>query len=257
MIYIRLLATLLFLLSVNFAILAQKTTKIKVVTDELLGEFVLVKGGEFVMGCTDDQEDCKNWDYFQNDSNSMHFSVNSFYLAKTEVTQRQWQSVMGSNPSFHNCPDCPVENINNYDIEAFLEKLNKKSKGKYRLPTVFEWEYAARGGNMDEKSMFPGSDDLNLVAWNIKNSNKSTHPVAQKLPNELGLFDMAGNISEICLKDKNYINVNFKSHKGGSYISNKYECKIGYLEPIYYYDVPPNEYYFDFGIRLLMEVKKN
>jgi formylglycine-generating enzyme required for sulfatase activity len=252
---IRLSATLLFL-TVNFAILAQKTTKIKVITDELLGEFVLVKGGEFVIGCTDDQGNCNNWNYFKNDSNSMHCKVNSFYIAKTEVTQRQWQSVMGSNPSYHNCPECPVENINNYDIEAFLEKLNKKSKRKYRLPTVFEWEYAARGGNMDKKSMFPGSDELNLVAWNIENSNKSTQPVAQKLPNELGLFDMAGNVNEICLKEKNHIADNFKSCKGGSYISNKYECKIGYLEPIYYYDVPPIENYFDFGIRLLMEVKK-
>lgn len=157
-------------------------------------EFVLVKGGCFQMGDTfgDGREDEK----------PVHtVCVDDFYIGKYEVTQGQWQSIMGSNPSFFkNCGDkCPVEQVSWNDIQGFLAKLNAKAGRKYRLPTEAEWEFAARSGGKKEKYAGTSSDaELGKYAWYNANSGISIHPVGQKKPNGLGLYDMTGNAWEWC-----------------------------------------------------------
>jgi formylglycine-generating enzyme required for sulfatase activity len=131
----------------------------------------------------------------------------SYYMQTTEVTQGQWQAVMGSNPSdFSICgDDCPVEQVSWNDIQTFLSTLNSMGQGTYRLPTEAEWEYAARSGSATaiasgDIGFTNCSDDANLdkMGWYCYNSGDETHPVAQKQPNAWGLYDMHGNVSELC-----------------------------------------------------------
>ena len=116
----------------------------------------------------------------------------NYEMSKYEVTQGQWQAIMGSNPSyFKSCGEnCPVDQVSWNDIQEFLQKLNAKTGKQYRLPSEAEWEYACYGGSQTE---YCGGNDLNSVAWNRDNSNKTTHPVGQKQANGFGLYDMSGN----------------------------------------------------------------
>jgi formylglycine-generating enzyme required for sulfatase activity len=157
-------------------------------------EFVLIKGGCFQMG-----------DPFgegQADEKPVHaVCVDDYYIGKYEVTQGQWQSVMGNNPAFFkNCGEkCPVEQVSWNDIQEFIVKLNAKTGKKYRLPTEAEWEYAARSGGKKEKYAGTSSDvELGKYAWYSANSGGSAHPAGQKQPNGLGLYDMTGNVWEWC-----------------------------------------------------------
>lgn len=116
-----------------------------------------------------------------------------FYMQVTEVTQAQWQAVMGNSPSRMKGPDLPVEQVSWEDAQEFLKQLNAKEKGaRYRLPREAEWEYAARAGLVWEAA------NLDPVAWSLVNSDYQTHPVGQKQPNGWGLYDMLGNVWEWC-----------------------------------------------------------
>ena len=155
-------------------------------------QMVHVEGGAFTMGCTAEKRDCADFVM-----PAHRVQVGSFEISKYEVTQALWEAVMGENPSeFKNCSRCPVENVNWDDIQAFLKKLNTLTGERYRLPTEAEWEYAARGGQQSRGHQYAGSDTPDSVAWYNKNSGDVTHPVGQKHPNELGLYDMSGNVWE-------------------------------------------------------------
>ena len=152
-------------------------------------ELVLVKGGCYQMGGSYGDD--------ENGERPPHtVCLSDYYLGKYEVTQKQWQAVMGSNPAqFKECgPNCPVEKVSWNDVQVFLRKLSRKSGRTYRLPTEAEWEYAARSGGKVQQ--YAGGDSPIEFAWFVDNSGFNVHPVGQKQPNGLGLFDMTGNVWE-------------------------------------------------------------
>ncbi len=211
----------------------------KDLNEQIANQMVLVLGGKYKMGCTSEQgSDCEN-----NEKPTQHKAVSTFMMGKYEVTQLQWRAVMGNNPSYNSgCNECPVEQVNYDDIQEFLRKLNIKTGKKYRLPTEVEWEYAARGGNKSSSYRFSGSNNIGEVGWytgNFQNSKHgikgTTHPVGTKKANELGLFDMSGNVWDWCsdwykgypgsIGVSDYTGLN-RVLRGGGWVSNAQNCRV-------------------------------
>ncbi len=185
---------------------ATTTMRTRQFLDLPFASMAYVEGGTFQMGDTRGEGN-------DNEKPVHSVTVSSFWMSQYEITQRQWESVMGSNPShFKDCPDCPVEQVSWDDVKIFLEKLNSLGVGTYRLPTEAEWEYAAGGGNMPNRSRFGnGQDVLDPAQTNFdgRADSKKTYSLVgdypQKTvqvgsfsPNRLGLYDMVGNVYEWC-----------------------------------------------------------
>lgn len=195
---------------------------------------VRVEGGTFQMGSNEGEADEKP---------VRSVSVNTFYIGQYEVTQSEWRSVMGKNPPelyFKGCNSCPVDDVSWNDIQEFLKKLNAKTGKIYRLPTEAEWELAARGGNKSKGYTYSGSNDLKSVAWFTDNSESKTHPVGTKNANELGIYDMSGNVWEWCSdwygtyssgsqqNPKGATTGSSRVYRGGSWLNYAGGCRVAY-----------------------------
>jgi formylglycine-generating enzyme required for sulfatase activity len=152
-------------------------------------EMVFVEGGTFQMGSSTGEAD----------EQPVHFvTLSSFNIGKYEVTQALWMAVMGNNPSQWDCDNCPVNSVSWDYVQDFISKLNAQTGKNYRLPTEAEWEYAAKGGKQSRSYTYSGSNNVGSVAWYYDNSENKTHKVGGKQGNELGIYDMSGNVWELC-----------------------------------------------------------
>ena len=160
------------------------------INDAVSFQMLFVKGGEFIMGN-------KNSEY--TDEQTEHrVTLDDFYLGQYPVAQQLWQAIMGENPSHFKGRNRPVETVSWEDAQRFLKKLNELTRSRFRLPTEAEWEYSGKGGIYSQQYAFCGSDKLKQVGWYAENSNNETHDVGLLLGNELGLYDMSGNVEEWC-----------------------------------------------------------
>ncbi len=218
-------------------------------------KMVYVSGGTFTMGATAEQgDDAYDWE-----KPAHQVTLSGFYMGRTEVPQWLWTAVMGSNPSNWKGDNLPVEMVSWDDCQTFISKLNSLTGKKFRLPTEAEWEFAARGGNRSRGYKYSGSDNIGSVAWYEDNSGKRTHNVGTKNSNELGLYDMSGNVFEWCsdwyggysdyaqTNPKGASNGSFRVDRGGSWSLNARDCRVSYRDfntPSYRYD--------DLGLRLAL-----
>jgi formylglycine-generating enzyme required for sulfatase activity len=173
---------------------SQGTAIEKIIVNGVSFNMIKVAGGTFTMGATSEQG--SDADSYEKPTHSV--TLSDYMIGETEVTQKLWQAVMGSNPSYFSGTNLPVEYVSWNDCQTFIKKLNQLTGKNFRLPTEAEWEYAARGGKKSKGYKYAGSNTLSSVAWYNDNSSGKTHPVKQKQPNELGLYDMSGNVWEWC-----------------------------------------------------------
>ena len=226
-------------------------------------EMVYVKGGTFTMGCTSEQGgDC--WD----DEKPTHsVTLSDYYIGKLEVTQELWRAVMGDEPTYNGGwtdeygkgTNYPAYRVSWNDVQEFIRKLNQKTGANFRLPTEAEWEYAARGGNKSNGYKYSGSNTLGIVAWYTDNSGSKTHPVGTKLPNELGIYDMSGNVWEWCQDWKGSYSSGSQTNpqgpssgsyrvlRGGSWSATARGCRVSRRYILY-----PDYRDYNYGFRLVL-----
>lgn len=216
---------------------------------------IAVDGGTFQMGATSEQGS----DAY-NDEKPVHsVTLSDYYIGETEVTQELWQAVMGSNPSYSKGSNKPVEKVSWDDCQKFVKKLNRLTGKNFRLPTEAEWEYAARGGDKSKGYKYSGSNTIGNVAWYDDNSSSTTHNVKTKSPNELGIYDMSGNVYEWC-QDwyGNYSSGSQTNPTGASSGSNRvlrgggWRGTAGYCRVSNRSDNDPGSRYYNYGFRLAL-----
>lgn len=196
----RLPLLLIALLLIPLSVLAQDTLPVPMSyrVNGVTFKMVRVEKGDYWMGAQ--HMDTAEFNYDRNSQTDElpvhHVKINEdFYIGQTEVTQKLWKAVMGSNPSKKKCPKRPVESVSYYDIQEFLNLLDSLTGMHFRLPTEEEWEYAARGGKNSKGYVYSGGKDIDKVAWYNGNTNK-LKKVKKRSPNELGIYDMSGNVWE-------------------------------------------------------------
>ena len=208
---------------------------------------IAVKGGAFNMGATSEQGS----DAYSDEEPVHSVTLSDYYIGETEVTQELWEAVMGTNPSdFSGNPQRPVETVSWSDCKGFITNLNNLTGKNFRLPTEAEWEYAARGGNESQGYKYSGSNTIGNVAWYGDNSASATHNVKTKSPNELGIYDMSGNVLEWCEDWKGDYSSgsqtnptgpstgSYRVGRGGSWYINAWGCRVSnrdYHNPDYSY----------------------
>jgi formylglycine-generating enzyme required for sulfatase activity len=173
------------------------------------------------------------------------------------VTQALWEAVMGNNPSKFKGMDKPVEQVSWNDCQEFIRKLNAATGLQFRLPTEAEWEYAARGGNKSQGYKYSGSNNIDDVAWYDSNSSLTTHDVKTKQANELGIYDMSGNVWEWCqdwygsysssaqTDPVGPSSGSYRVNRGGGTAGYAWYCRVSYRS-----DDPPSDRYSNLGLRL-------
>jgi len=190
---------------------------------------VWVEGGEFKMGCTSEQSDCR-----EDEMNIRKIKMDGFYIGMLEVTQAQWRVVMGTSISLQKAKtnyrsfygegeEYPMYYVNWEEANEFCNKLSQQTGRRYSLPTEEQWEYAAKGGNTGKVTKYAGSNNIDDVAWYSKNS-QYTHPCGEKEANVLGIYDMSGNVAEWC-KDI-YENSSMRIRRGGSFEDGIRSCRV-------------------------------
>ncbi len=183
-------------------------------------KMIKVDAGTFMMGCKTGE---------RRERHVHEVSLSSYYIGETQVTQALWLAVMGDNPSDFMGENNPVNRVNWFDCEIFLNKLNELTHKIFRLPTEAEWEFAAKGGKKSRGYQYAGSDDIEKVAWFDENSNSEVHPVARKKPNELGIYDMSGNVWEWCQDwgDRDYYKQSIDRNPKGPSSGSDRVCRGG------------------------------
>ncbi len=211
-----------------------------------------VEGGRFKMGSLEGESQ----------EQPVHqVTLDGYYIGQSEIPQWLWIAVMSGNPSEWKEDNLPVEKVSWDDCQEFIAKLNSATGASYVLPTEAQWEFAARGGNSSEMYVYSGSNNIDEVAWYQSNSDNMTHDVKMKLPNELGLYDMTGNVWEWCLDyyDENYYSISPYCDPCNDKYSSKRVLRGGswyniaqYCRSTLRYSAPPTSRFYRIGLRLAL-----
>ncbi len=262
---------LLFFLPISSIYAEQPKAKLQMNVNGVKFNMIYVEPGTFTMGATTDDD----YDERQHPSHKVTLTK-GYYIAETEVTQDLWEEVMGNNPSENIGKNLPIDNVNWNDCQAFIAILNSLTGNNFRLPTEAEWEYAAKGGNKTKGFLYSGSNNPDEVAWFVVNSgdevlkdkvfllgdtnNCRTHEVKKKNPNELGLYDMSGNVHEWCedgyadftpghqYDPKGISSSKTKVIKGGYFRSPSKHCKATFRVGF-----EPSFSIYSYGFRLVLD----